>query len=120
MSLLRFPGFDMLWAVSLLHIRDHESQKYVFKSLPDELEYLYHEIKVLIGLKWHPNIVARPYYLVTKKSCFCGKIAGTLRDCPFLATPSDLRFYTQLRWARQLTSATIHIRVSALGFHPNL
>jgi hypothetical protein len=117
--------------VSLVHIRDHRSQTYVFKSLPDDLKYFYHEIKVLLTLEQHPNIVARPHYLVTKKSRFGGKMgicgfvltyfpAGTLRDRLSRASLSEPGLRDQLRWARQMTSALIHIHDSALGFYTNL
>jgi hypothetical protein len=94
----------------------------VMKALTSHPKYLYHELKILLSLPPHPNIISRPRHLVTKKCGFGSKIAiigftimyhpaGTLRDIlPFRRIHGTLRVADQLKWAIQLTSTLIHIR----------
>lgn len=93
----------------------------ILKALTSESKYIYHEIVSLLTLPSHPNII-RPLYLATKKCGFGGKTgvigmlqeyhaAGTLRDIlPRRALQGTLHLKDQLRWAKQLTSALVHIR----------
>ncbi len=98
------------------------SQTVVMKALTSFPKYLFHELKLLLTMPPHPNIISRPRHIVTKKCAFGGKIAvigfttvyhppGTLRDIlPFRRVHGTLRVADQLKWATQLTSALIHIR----------
>lgn len=100
---------------------DSGPQTMVLKALTSQPKYIYHEIVSLLTLPPHPNII-RPSYLATKKCGFGGKTgvvgmleeyhrAGTLRDIlPKRAIQGTLRMEDQLRWARELTSALVHIR----------
>jgi len=110
-------------SVSLVHIYGTQgSQTRILKALTSSPKYLYHELKVLLTLPSHPNIISRPHHLVTKKCCFGGKTAiigftteyhplGTLRDIlPLRRIHGTLHIADQLKWAIQLTSALIHIR----------
>jgi hypothetical protein len=98
------------------------SQTMVMKALTSYPKYLYHELKFLLTLPPHPNIISRPKHIVTKRCGFGGKIAvigftmiyhppGTLRDIlPFRRIHGTLSVADRLKWATQLTSALIHIR----------
>ncbi|KAF2810060.1 uncharacterized protein BDZ99DRAFT_462673 [Mytilinidion resinicola] len=107
----------------------------VFKSLVQDVKYMYHELKMLLTLKRHPNIIGAPLYVVTKKCRFGGKIGICGFILPFyplgslgktleessreaLSTPSMLR--DRFRWARQIAQALLHIKDSPLGFYPDL
>ncbi|KAJ9164821.1 U-box domain-containing protein 33 [Coniochaeta hoffmannii] len=106
------------------------SRKYVFKSLLRDQKYLYNELKMLLTLPPHPNLVPRPLYIVTHKCRFGGKrgvagfileyyplgsLASHLSSCSGNKTTLPDRF----RWARQVTEALIHVN-EAGGFYPDL
>jgi Protein tyrosine and serine/threonine kinase len=94
----------------------------VFKALNSPPKYLYHELKNLLSIPPHPNIISRPQHLVTKRCGFGAKTAvvgftleyhplGTLRDIlPHRRIHGSLKLADQLRWSIQLTSALIHIQ----------
>jgi len=127
--------FQLHEAITLVRISTrHPSKNFVFKSLVRDVKYLYHELKMLLSMEPHPNIISRPLYIVTKRCRFGGKEGvcgfilpyyplGTLRDmlshsrCGILPSVS-LR--DQFRWARQVTHALIHINNSTPGFYPDL
>ena len=110
-------------------------QTVVFKSLVQDTKYMYHELKMLLTLEPHPNIISRPLYVVTKKCRFGGKIAvcgfilpfyphgslvGALEDARRAGLPSSVCLRDRLRWSIQITRALIHINKSSLGFYPDL
>jgi len=110
-------------SVSVVRVPGPEgSQTLVMKALTSFPKYLYHELKYLLTLPPHPNMISRPRHLVTKKCGFGGKTAvvgftmtyhpaGTLRDIlPFRRIHGTLHIADQLKWAIQLTSTMIHIR----------
>jgi hypothetical protein len=110
-------------SVSLVRVSDPEGLRtMILKALTSSPKYLYHELKTLLTLPPHPNIISRPPQLVTKKCRFGSKtaiigftteyhFAGTLRDIiPERAVHGTLRIMDQLKWASQLTSALIHIQ----------
>jgi serine/threonine protein kinase len=98
------------------------SHTVVLKALTSYPKYLYHELKLLLTLPAHPNIISRPQHIVTKRCGFGNKIVvlgfiivyfplGTLRDIlPFRRIHGTLRIADQLKWATQLTSALTPIR----------
>lgn len=106
-------------SVSLVRLRN---QSYILKALTSHPKYLYHELKVLLTLPPHPNIVSRPAHLILKQCKFGGKVAvigftlhyhrkGTLRDClTFRCLQNSLRLDDQLAWAIQITEALRCIR----------
>lgn len=109
-------------SVSLVQVLDSQGpQMMVLKALTSYPKYLYHELRILLTLPPHPNIISRPRHIITKKCSFGGKTAilgftmlyhpaGTLRDIlPFRSIHGNLRVADQLKWAIQLTSALIHI-----------
>jgi len=110
-------------SVSVVQVPGRQGpQTMVMKALTSYPKYLYHELKFLLTLPPHPNIISRPQHIVTKRCGFGGKTAvlgftmvyhrsGTLRDIlPFRRIHGTLRVADQLKWAIQLTSALLHIR----------
>jgi len=120
-------------AISLVRVSGKHSTKiFVFKSVLRDIPYFYHELKILLTLKPHPNIISRPLYIVTKKCRFGGKkgvcgfildyhTGGTLQQALWQRSMSSkLDYQEELRWAKQLLSALVHIRSSPPGFYSNL
>ncbi|PMD45948.1 hypothetical protein L207DRAFT_479520 [Hyaloscypha variabilis F] len=101
---------------------DYVGQTYIMKSLTSGPKYLYHELKVLLTMRPHPNIISKPSHLIVKQCNFGSKIAivgftldyhsgGTLRDVlSFRRSNHTLRLQDQVAWSTQLTEALIHIR----------
>jgi len=129
---LRFI-YQLHEAISLVHIAGKgQSKIFVFKSVLRELKYFYHELKMLLTIEQHRNIISRPLFLVTKKCRFGGKVGicgfileyypmGNLQDALSLNSGSQSPgIHDQLRWAEQLTSALIHIHSSPISFYANL
>lgn len=108
------------------------SDTFVFKSTTDEVRFLYDELRALLEMEGHPNILPKPLYIVTKKCAFGGKVgvcgfimeyhlAGTLRDVLWRTRGSEtLSLRDRMRWAKQLVSALQHINKSELGFYSDL
>lgn len=105
---------------------------WILKALTSYSKYLYHELHLLLRLEPHPNIIARPAHLVTKRCRFGSKTAvvgftvelhapGSLRDAvPLLQAHGIISLATRLRWAGQLASALSHIRTRARTYYPDL
>jgi len=105
---------------------------WVMKALTSGTKYLYHELRALLNMEPHPNVISRPTFLVTKHCKFGGKTAvvgfvstyhagGSLRDSlPLLRMHGHLRLEDQLRWATQLASAVVHVRERGRMFYPDL
>jgi serine/threonine protein kinase len=99
-----------------------------YKALTKNPKYLYHELKLLLTIPPHPNIISRPLHLITKRCNFGGKVAvvgftttfhthGTLRNIiPFQQIHGTLDRGLQLRWASQITSALTHILESGFTY----
>lgn len=122
-------------AISLVQIsRNPESETYAFKSISTDIKYFYHELKMLLTMPPHPHIISRPLYVVTKRCLFGGKVGvcgfilryhplGTLRDA--LSHQSSLQgcpcpLSDRLRWARQITSALLHLQATPVKFYTDL
>lgn len=108
---------------------------WVMKALTTEtsLEYMYHELRVLLTMPPHPNIISSPRRLVTKTSSLLKhqeKVVGFLvpfysggglRDeLPLLRLQGLLRVEDQTRWAKDICSGLLHIRYQASSFYPDL
>ncbi|KAF4971660.1 hypothetical protein FSARC_1577 [Fusarium sarcochroum] len=105
---------------------------WIFKALTSYTKYLYHELRQLLTIQPHPNIVARPVHLVTKKCSFGSKVAvigftleyhihGSLRDLiPFLKLHNKVTLADETKWAVQLASALVHLRTTSDVFYPDL
>jgi hypothetical protein len=122
-------------AISLVHIPSRLGTKeLVFKSLIRDQKYLYHELKMLLTLPCHPNIIARPLYIVVKKCRFGGKYGvcgfvldyyplGSLKQRLADASSGAAPPVTNeecFRWSKQITEALIHINSVPAGFYPDL
>ena len=104
-------------AISIVTIPVNDDDKeWVFKSLTRDQRYLYNELKLLLTLQPHENIIHRPRYIVTKKARFggrrgvCGFIleyytCGTLKQFLLGSSRSGITMEQKLLWARQVTSA---------------
>ncbi|KAJ2995554.1 hypothetical protein NUW58_g1241 [Xylaria curta] len=119
--------------ITVVSLAVHRGRQFIFKSLMNDLKYFYHELKVLITMKPHTNIISRPIYIVTKRCGFggkrgvCGMILeyypkGTLRkwlkDSQHTVGPNQ--HAAQVSWAKQIVSALIHIQEHGSGFYTNL
>ncbi|KAF4123958.1 Protein kinase domain [Geosmithia morbida] len=104
----------------------------IFKALTSYSKYLYHELRQLLLMRPHPNIISRPVHLVTKRCGFGSKVAvlgfteefhtgGSIRDLiPFLELHNRLAPATKARWASQLSSALVHLRHEVGTFYSDL
>ncbi|KAK4182651.1 hypothetical protein QBC35DRAFT_395550 [Podospora australis] len=110
-----------------------EPKRYVFKSLLRDQRYMYNELKTILSLRPHDNLVPRPVYIVTHKIKFggllgiCGFImeffeGGSLKD--FLlsdnAPPRGFSLRQKFRLAKQVTEVLMHIDDHPAGFYPDL
>ncbi|KAK3320446.1 hypothetical protein B0T19DRAFT_429629 [Cercophora scortea] len=122
-------------AISLVRIIEGSDEIYVFKSLTRDQRYLYNELKMLLTLPAHPNLVPRPLYIVTRRGRFGGKRGVCGFILPYYAlgslkhrllehqlgsssskiTPSE-----QFRWARQVADVFVHISSVGGTFYPDL
>ncbi|KAK7425645.1 hypothetical protein QQZ08_007861 [Neonectria magnoliae] len=105
---------------------------WIFKALTSYTKYLYHELRQLLTIQPHPNIVSRPVHLVTKKCSFGSKVAaigftleyhtyGSLRDLiPFLRIHDNVSLTDETKWSLQIASALVHLRGTSDIFYPDL
>lgn len=119
--------------------KDHQdiaegiNELWVFKALTSSVKFMYHELKVLLHMPPHPNIVARPAKLVVKKSRMNDKrvivvgflteyyTGGGLRDqLPLLRKTGRLKLEDQLHWAEGICAGMIHITHTAKTYYPDL
>ncbi|KAL2146817.1 hypothetical protein VTI28DRAFT_2298 [Corynascus sepedonium] len=122
--------------ISLVVLNDDEKggeTVAAFKSVLQEQKYMYNELKMLLLLREHPNVVSRPFGVVTKKGRFgnrrgvCGILLewfplGSLRE-RLLSIDYDkaVLMAQRVRWARQVTEAMIHVNGHGkAGFYPDL
>ena len=118
-------------AISLVSLSGHKdcTNLFIFKSLVNDVKYMYHEMKLLLSMPPHANVISRPLYIVTRQCRFGGKVGvcgfilpyhphGTLQDQ--LSTRRSISLSYRVRWARELTEALIHIRSSPALFYSNL
>lgn len=116
---------------------DHGGSKkeglWVLKALTSSVKFMYHELRVLLTMPAHPNIISAPTRLVTKvtrmnrkRTVVVGFLmpfhsGGGLRDeLPLLRVNHQLHLQDQIRWARDICSGMLHIRSQAHTFYPDL
>ncbi|KAK0615152.1 hypothetical protein B0T17DRAFT_476251, partial [Bombardia bombarda] len=104
----------------------------IFKSGTDEFHHMLHELKLLLTIPPHPNIIGQPLAVVTKKCGFGGKQgvfgflipylpAGSIRDIlPAVRADDPLAVRRGLKWCKQLTSALIHVWKEGGTFYSDL
>mgnify|MGYP001593840274 CR=1 FL=1 len=100
------------------------------KAVTGDPKHMYHELISLLHLPEHRNVI-RPLYLATKKCGFGGKVgvvgmllplhrAGSLRDVlPARSATRTLKWSNQMRWAKGVTSALLHV-VDQGGYYSDL
>lgn len=106
---------------------------WVLKALTSSIKFMYHELRVLLTMPAHPNIISSPLRLVTKATRMNQKRivvvgflmpfhpGGGLRDeLPLLRINHLLDLRDQIRWARDICSGMLHIRSQAHTFYPDL
>ncbi|KAK1989537.1 hypothetical protein LZ30DRAFT_683081 [Colletotrichum cereale] len=105
---------------------------WILKTLTSYTKYLYHELKLLLSAKPHPNVMSRPAHLVTKRCSFGSKIAvvgftleyhryGTMRDIvPLQRIHNTFSPAEQFKWSIQITSGVLHHRKTSGTFYPDL
>ncbi|KAK3682998.1 hypothetical protein B0T22DRAFT_433759 [Podospora appendiculata] len=124
--------------VTLVRIRECrvkpelQGQLAIFKSGTDEFDHVLHELKFLLRLPRHPNIVDRPIAIITKKCGFGGKQgvfgflipympAGSIRDIlPEARRRGTLDDDQKLSWCRQVTAALVHVWEAGGTFYSDL
>ncbi|KAM3446660.1 hypothetical protein MY3296_009459 [Beauveria thailandica] len=104
----------------------------VFKAITSHTKYLYHELRNLLRMTPHPNIIERPLALVTKKCGFGSKTAvvgftltyhrhGTIRDhLPYLHLHDKITHRDAAKWALQLVQAARHFRATCDTYNSDL
>jgi hypothetical protein len=128
---------DSLEIVDQLHesvcmVRLPDGRVKVLKALTSYPKFLYAELRNLLRIPAHPNIIARPAYIVTKRCKFGNKNAvvgfllpyhpsGGLRDIlPFRRIHGVDGITDGLKWARQITVALVHLHEANAMFYPDL
>ena len=120
-------------SVSIVQIPDrHGPTNYIFKASLRRLKYVYHELKLLLTMRPHPNIIPKPLYIVstanprTNHDDILGFVleyhsSGNLGDA--LST-HPLRFQVnpniRFRWARQIIHTLEAIISNAARFYSEL
>ncbi|PHH74187.1 hypothetical protein CDD83_4600 [Cordyceps sp. RAO-2017] len=109
-----------------------DGKTWIFKAITSYTKYLYHELRQLLVMPPHPNVIARPVHLVTKRCSFGNKVAvvgftvenhvhGSLRDLiPFLQLHGQVSLADKAKWSLQLASALLHLREKSRIFYPDL
>ncbi|CAO2655439.1 Nn.00g105030.m01.CDS01 [Neocucurbitaria sp. VM-36] len=107
-------------------------EQVVFKSTIHDVKYLYHELKLLLSMPKHPNIMQKPLYLVTGKDRYGGddKLFGFI--LPYLPRGNladivsrrkqhgQLLLKDQFRWARQIVEGLKVVNASSAKFYSEL
>lgn len=117
------------------HPEDDElgSGVWTLKALTSSVKYMYHELRNLLTMPPHPNVLDRPVRLVTKRARSNDKrevVVGflepyhsgiSLRDeLPLLRVSNRLRLEDQARWAREICSGLLHIRREGRMYYPDM
>lgn len=112
-------------SVCLVKYRGNEGTEtlWALKALISSVKYMYHELRNLLTMPPHPNVLGRPTRLVTKKTRSNARrtvVIGflepyysgiNLRDMlPVLRMNNTLHLEDQIRWAKQICSGLVHIR----------
>lgn len=136
---VKFPptiDLDQLSHVEQLHdsvcLVRIEGKLFILKALTSYTKFLYHELRHLLTIPSHPNVMSRPIHLVTKKCGFGNKtgvvgftleyhVHGSIRDLlPFYHLHGLTSLAEQVKWSLQLVSALIHVRQTTGTFYPDL
>ncbi|KAK7928361.1 hypothetical protein PG985_005359 [Apiospora marii] len=111
---------------------DTQGRSVIFKHISHSVADLLHELKYLLNMTPHQNVVPRPLAIITKKSNFGGKLAvlgflipyyeqGSMRDLlPHRRLAGTLRSSQQLTWCKQVAAALDHIHKVHGTFYSDL
>ncbi|KAL1872123.1 hypothetical protein Daus18300_004492 [Diaporthe australafricana] len=112
-------------SVCLVKYRGEEGTEvlWALKALISSVKYMYHELRNLLSMPPHPNVLGRPTRLVTKNTRSNARrtvVIGflepyysgiNLRDAlPVLRMNKRLYLEDQISWAKQICSGLVHIR----------
>lgn len=104
----------------------------IFKGAIMIVARMYHELRELLRMAPHPNIISRPKYLVTRRirdrmePVVCGFIleyhaGGNLQDIILKSSPEEpISMDVKIKWIRQLISVMRHIHGPAKTFYSDL
>ncbi|GAM35633.1 hypothetical protein TCE0_017f04118 [Talaromyces pinophilus] len=117
--------------ISLVRLKDKPHERFVLKSATGNPRFLYHELRMLLSMQPHANIIRRPRYLVTKQVNFGGKkgvcgflleyhAGGTLAATLTTQNGGKMQLETKTRWACQIASALAHVKSSPVGYYSDL
>lgn len=107
------------------------NKPYAFKAVTTHTKYLYNELRQLLLIPEHSNIISRPRHLIVKPSVF-GElvvVGFTLDYHPLSCARDHLGFRRQhgmstlkneVKWCLQITSAMIHLRETRGTYYPDL
>ncbi|KAH7329049.1 hypothetical protein B0I35DRAFT_473691 [Stachybotrys elegans] len=107
-------------------------QSWIFKAITSHTRFMYHELRNLLTVPPHQNIISRPVHLVTKPCGFGGKTGvlgfmleyhsrGSVRDLiPFYRLHNLTTLADEVKWSYQLASALLHLRETSDIFYPDL
>jgi serine/threonine protein kinase len=122
-------------SVCLVRCRGDEGsgKLWALKALVSSVKYMYHELRNLLSMPPHPNVLGRPAGLVTKKTRVNAHrtvVIGflepyysgiNLRDMlPVLRMNNRLRLDDQIRWAKQICAGLAHIRQKGNMYYPDM
>lgn len=106
---------------------------WALKALTSSVKYMYHELRNLLTMPPHPNVLSRPVRLVTKKARSNDKrevVIGflepyhsgmNLRDSlPLLRMNNRLHLEDQVRWAKEICSGLLHVRQKGKLYYPDM
>lgn len=108
---------------------ERNGPSYVFKALMEDTHYMYHELRLLLSMDSHPNIIMKPHALVMKsRPNSAPGIAGFLLEL-YPGPTLQQRLHTdeypvvtmnqKLTWSCQLVSALLHVRAQPPGYFPD-
>ncbi len=120
--------------VALVRIPSHDEGRtmFAFKSSSTRFSAVYHELKTLLALKPHRNIIPRPLCLVVERDESTGAERvlgfllkyfplGSLYDIlPRRREAGTLKLETQLHWGIDVTSSLIHVLSEPAEFYSDL
>lgn len=127
---LCFQLHDTISLVQIPHL--YASKTFAFKSAIHDAKYLYHELKLLLTIPPHLNIISKPKHLVVGKAQLSEQVklygfileyhaGGNLSNVlDTRAASNTLKLADQLRWARQITSTLSFIHDSPARFYSEL
>jgi hypothetical protein len=109
---------------------EHNGRRLIFKSNTQSPSSIYHELKVLLSLPPHPNMIGPPKGLVTIAHRDGHRVCGFLLEyyqlgsmdafLPQSLNNRSLRLQHQVEWSFQLASALEHIHSQPGMFYSDL